>query len=207
MRTPVKTEELRVKNLHTAHRRRWLVAALFTLHFSLVLSACGFHLRGGALSHFPSEFSTLRIEMPGRMVGSRDPLRLVVEAALREQARVTLVTAGQVPVLVLEPEQFSTGAVSVTAAGRASEYQITLMVGFRLRTATGQDLLPPQTIRLQREYVYDPVNVVAKEREEQDLKEVMRRDVAAQIVRRLARAPTSPPVQKKPVEPPATVSP
>lgn len=160
---------------------------------SLPLVSCGFQLRGSALSSFPSELSTLRVEMPGRLVGNQDPLRAAVESALRQQAGVTLATTGQVPVLVLEPEQFATGAISVTTTGRASEHQITLTVSFQLRNAAGEVLLPQQTVRLQREYVYDPLNVVAKEREEQDLKEVMRRDVASQIVRRLARAPLKPP--------------
>lgn len=170
-----------------------LFSTFFILHFSLALSACGFQLRGSAVSGFPPELSTLRVEMPGRLVGNQDPLRVAVETALRQQAGVTLATTGQVPVLVLDPEQFTTGAISVTTAGRASEYQITLVVSFQLRNAAGAVLLPPQTVRLQREYVYDPLNVVAKEREEQDLKEVMRRDVASQIVRRLARAPLKPP--------------
>ena len=159
----------------------------------LLLTSCGFHLRGSAVSGFPAELSTLRVEMSGRLVGSQDPLRLAVETALRQQAGVTLATTGSVPVLVLEPEQFGSSAISVTTAGRASEYQISLTVNFQLRDAAGGVLLPPQTVRLQREYVYDPLNVVAKEREEQDLKEVMRRDVASQIVRRLARAPLKPP--------------
>ncbi len=172
--------------------------ALTALVLCLALAGCGFQLRGSALSSFPSELSTLRVEMPGRLIGNQDPLRVAVETALRQQAGVTLATTGEVPVLVLEPEQFATGAISVTTAGRASEHQITLTVSFQLRNAAGAILLPQQTVRLQREYVYDPLNVVAKEREELDLKEIMRRDVASQIVRRLARAPLQPQAPAKP---------
>ncbi len=192
----MKNEKLKMKNNKRAGRA--LFSIFFILHFSLALSACGFQLRGSAVSGFPAELSTLRVEMPGRLVGNQDPLRLAVESALRQQASVSIVPTGEVPVLVLEPEQFATSAISVTTAGRASEHQITLTVSFQLRNPTGAVLLPQQTVRLQREYVYDPLNVVAKEREEQDLKEIMRRDVASQIVRRLARAPLQPQAPVKP---------
>jgi LPS-assembly lipoprotein len=177
-------------------RTRSAVFRLLLVACSLSLVSCGFQLRGGALSQFPAGLSTLRVEMTGRLTGSHDPLQLAMEAALRRQAGVTIVTTGQVPVLVLEPEQFGSSAISVTSAGRAGEVRVSLAVSFQLRDASGAVLLPTQTVRLQREYVYDPLNVVAKEREELDLKEIMRRDVAGQIVRRLARAPASPPAKR-----------
>jgi len=48
-------------------------------------------------------------------------------------------------------------------------------------------------LRLQRDYRFNPLNVLAKEQEEANLKRELRRDALSQIVRRLARLK---PVQK-----------
>jgi len=42
---------------------------------------------------------------------------------------------------------------------------------------------------LLRDYTFDPVNVLAKEEEEQELIRTMQRDAVQQILRRLSRAP------------------
>lgn len=168
----------------------------------LLLVSCGFHLRGSMVEGFPKEFSVLRIKLSDRLAVRHEPLRQAVENALRDEAHVTVVEQEKVPTLVLEPESVSSGAVSVNRAGKVSEYRISYSVSFQLLDGEGKELLGGQTIRLVRDYVYDPLGVIGKEREDQELREAMRRDAASQIVRRLARAPTKPPApNKKPTAP------
>jgi outer membrane lipopolysaccharide assembly protein LptE/RlpB len=48
-------------------------------------------------------------------------------------------------------------------------------------------LSEPQTVKVQRDHQFDRLNVLAKEREEQELRREMQRDAAQQILRRLSR--------------------
>lgn len=162
----------------------------------LSLSGCGFHLRGSKVEGFPKEFAVMRIKLTDRLAGRHEPLRQAVENALREEAGVTVTEQKKVPTLVLDPESVGSGAVSVNRAGKVSEYRINYSVSFSLLDGDGKELLAAQTIRLVRDYVYDPQGVIGKEREDLELREAMRRDAASQIVRRLARAPTTPPVPR-----------
>jgi LPS-assembly lipoprotein len=51
----------------------------------------------------------------------------------------------------------------------------------------GKALAESQTIRVQRDHAFDRLNVLAKEREEQELRREMQRDAVQQILRRLSR--------------------
>lgn len=164
----------------------------------LPLVSCGFHLRGSLVEGFPKEFAVLRIKLSDRLAGRHEPLRQAVENALRDEASVTIVEQEKVPTLVLDPESVGSGAVSVNRAGKINEYRINYTVTFRLLDGEDKELLGSQTIRLVRDYTYDPQGVIGKEREDLELREAMRRDAASQIVRRLARAPTVPPIPTKP---------
>ena len=175
--------------------RRTVTVSLFLVSCLLYLSlnGCGFHLRGSIVEGFPKEFAVMRIKLSDRLAGRHEPLRQAVENALRDEASVTIVEQEKVPTLVLDPESVGSGAVSVNRAGKISEYRISYSVVFRLLDGEGKELLGSQTIRLVRDYTYDPQGVIGKEREDLELREAMRRDAASQIVRRLARSPTVPP--------------
>jgi outer membrane lipopolysaccharide assembly protein LptE/RlpB len=48
-------------------------------------------------------------------------------------------------------------------------------------------LSEPQTVKVQRDHQFDRLNVLAKEREERELRNEMQRDAAQQILRHLSR--------------------
>ena len=53
-------------------------------------------------------------------------------------------------------------------------------------SAAGAEILPRQKLTLSRDYAYDDSLVLAKQHEEQDLRESLARDLAALVARRLA---------------------
>ena len=86
--------------------------------------------------------------------------------------------------LTLKPEQFSQRNLSLTAQARAAELELTLASDFIL-TQTDQDpVIARATVN--RQMLNDPRNVVGKTEELRLLREEMRRDLAAQIVRRVS---------------------
>jgi LPS-assembly lipoprotein len=77
--------------------------------------------------------------------------------------------------------------LTVDASGKVNAYLVKYELSFNVVDAAGEPLLLPQTLRLQRDYRFNPLNVLAKEQEEETLRRELRRDALYQIVRRLAR--------------------
>ena len=164
---------------------------LFTLYLVscisyLLLSGCGFQLRGAGAYKLPDSLATLRVIVQGSQ-SVNDPLRLAMEDTLRTQAGATVVQTGDVPVLIVSTENIENQVLAVDTSGKVSAYLVRYELSFNVVDAAGEALLPPQTLRLQRDYRFNPLNVLAKEQEEETLKRELRRDALSQIVRRLAR--------------------
>lgn len=165
---------------------------LFTLYLVscisyLLLSGCGFQLRGAGTYKLPDSLATLRVIVQGSQ-SVHDPLRLAMEDVLRTQAGGTVVVqSGDVPLLVLSTENIDNQVLTVDTSGKVNAYLVRYELGFNVVDAAGEPLLPPQTLRLQRDYRFNPLNVLAKEQEEETLRRELRRDALSQIVRRLAR--------------------
>lgn len=151
-----------------------------------LLAGCGFQLRGAGNYQLPASLSTMRVMVAGSQAAN-DPLRLAMEDALRVQAGVAIVQTADATTLIITHESVGSQTLSVDASGKVAEYLLRYEIGFSVADATGQPLAPPQTLRLQRDYRFNPLNVLAKEQEEANLKRELRRDALSQIVRRLSR--------------------
>ena len=152
----------------------------------LLLVACGFQLRGVSSVRLPSELTTLRVTMSG---GRYPPLLVEMRNALLALGGVHLTddVLADVPVLQLHGESSENQVLAIDSSGRISAYLINYRVTFLLAGADGKLLLPEQSVKLQREYSFDRLNVIATEKQSEFLQNEMRRDAAQQILRRLAR--------------------
>ncbi len=119
---------------------------------------------------------------------ANDPLLVAMKNALRTQAKIKVEDAPDVPVLILSNERFQSETLSVGSTGKVSEYLLKYELSFRLTNIKGGDDTAPQTIRIRRDYTFDSLNVLAKEKEGQALKNQMRRDAVQQVLRRLSRS-------------------
>ncbi len=152
---------------------------------TLLLTACGFHLRG----HAGMPFDTLYLDAatPGtpliaelRRNLDANKVRLVSSA---EQADVVLN-------IVLEaPEKH---ILTLGGSGRVTEFQLRYRVSLRAYDLKGNDWIPAEEIILRRDFTYDDAKILAKESEEVMLYQSMRSDMVQQIVRRLSRAKPQP---------------
>jgi LPS-assembly lipoprotein len=153
---------------------------------AILIAGCGFQLRGLGTAQLPPSLTTLRVVVQGSQAAN-DPLRLTMEDALRVQAGATITQAGDAPVLTLTRENIDSQVLTVDASGKVSTYLVRYELSFNVVDAGGEALLLPQTLRLQRDYRFNPLDVLAKEQEEETLKRELRRDALSQVVRRLAR--------------------
>ena len=86
--------------------------------------------------------------------------------------------------------------LSLSAAGRAREFQLRYRVGFRVHDGKGGDFLPASQVQLTRDVTFNDSAVLAKETEEQLLYRDMQFDMVQLIMRRLAAAqPAKPAAQ------------
>ena len=152
---------------------RSLVLALL-----LLLAGCGFHLRGTA----DVPFQTLYL--PSSDSGIALDLKRNVQAGTR--ARVVDDPKQAEAILAFTEENREKNILSLTGAGRVSEFQLRYRVGFRVHDGKGADYVPLTTIALTRDITFSDTDVLAKEAEEQLLFRDMQSDMVQQIMRRLA---------------------
>ncbi len=116
--------------------------------------------------------------------------RSELTAALTSQLRLEgaeIVADGSGLVLRLGEERFQQRNLSLTAQARSAEVELTMTVAISLRNGA-TELIPGDDAQVVRQFLNDPRNVVGKTEELRLLREEMRRDLAAQITRRLVHS-------------------
>jgi len=146
----------------------------------LLLAACGFQLRGTASLPFET------IYVPDATSGIALDLKRNIRSGTN--ARVLDEAKGAEAQLQFSEESRQKEILSITAAGRVSEYRLIYRVRFRVSDGKGIDFLPPSTVTLTRDMTFEDSQVLAKEGEEQLLFRDMQLDMVQQIMRRIATA-------------------
>jgi LPS-assembly lipoprotein len=151
----------------------------------LLLTACGFHLRG----HAGLPFNTLYLEAANLNTPFIDELRRNLEIN-----NVRLVnTADKADVILnIASEMPEKQILSLSGSGLVNEFQIRYRVSVHAYDLKQQEWIPTEELLLQRYYTYDNNQVLAKEAEEALLYKSMRTDMVQQIVRRLSHAKPQP---------------
>ncbi len=147
--------------------------------FIALLAGCGFHLRG----QVALPYSTLHISGPSATSVSNSLKRVLRSSGVRlvdrqEDAELTMVILSDVR---------EKSILSLSAAGRAQEYELRQRLSYRIITA-GEPDLPAGEILSQRSISFNDAQVLAKESEENLLYRDMENDVVQQLLRRLQAA-------------------
>ena len=181
--------------------------AVLALGITVLLSACGFHLRGSNGS-FMLPFATMYIGLP-----ETSPLAIGLKRYIRAIGSTEVVNtkdgADAVLEVLTDPERNRTKTIlSLNTSGRVQEYQLGYSINFRVLDKAGNQLLAPTTISLVRPITFNDSQVLAKETEEAALYRDMRNDLVQQIMRRLAAIkPVLPAMSVAPVAPVTPVAP
>ncbi|MEQ1526481.1 MAG: LPS assembly lipoprotein LptE [Gallionella sp.] len=151
----------------------------------LLLTACGFHLRGQVGMSFQSIYLTAPNlnspfvnELRRNLVANKVSL-----ASGAEQSDV---------VLNIVSEYTEKQVLSLGGDGRVNEYRLIYRVSLRAYNQQQQEWIPAEDMSLRRDFSYDDTQILAKEAEETLLYQSMRTDMVQQIVRRLSRAKPTP---------------
>jgi len=155
--------------------------ALLAAAAALLLSACGFHLRG-ALS-LPADIGPIRVT-------AGDPYSPLAEGlaqALQRSGGQAMAEGPREGVATLNVlvEKWGSNPIAVDAQGRAQEFTLQYATVFDLRRADGSIAVPSQTIELGRDYVAPPTDSDGAEAEREILQRELRREMVASILRRI----------------------
>tara|TARA_R100000005_G_scaffold86226_1_gene55006 strand:+ start:1876 stop:2394 length:519 start_codon:yes stop_codon:yes gene_type:complete len=152
------------------------------LLLAVLLSACGFQLRGAASSTgLPAEWRQLHLETGSpnseftRELRSRFSANGIEWVDRKEAAYI----------LQLEPERFSQRNLSLTSEARAAEFELTLQTRFTVRAPDGTIAMESSEALVTKQMENDPSNVVGKAEEIRILQAEMRGELAQQILRRI----------------------
>lgn len=143
-----------------------------------ILAGCGFQLR--RVVGIP--FARLHLDAPaGSAVGEQ------IRKALVSGGYVQLVdTPGQAEaVLKLGAESNSKTILSLSGAGRVTEYRLNYRVGYSVTAPDGRPWIESDVIELTRDFTYSDATFLAKSSEESLLYRDMQDQAAQQILRRL----------------------
>jgi LPS-assembly lipoprotein len=157
------------------------LARVLALCTSAVLCvACGWQLRGR--TRLPEVMQVTYIDAKDRYSAFtqalQDHLRTSGARLVQEPTSAT----AEIRVLRDESGQ---RVLSISARNTPQEYEVYYVVEYAVRNSEGE-LLPTERLELTRDYTYDEAAVLAKQREQAVLREALARDLAAQVVRRIA---------------------
>lgn len=160
-------------------RRRSLTLLLASLVAASLVTGCGFKLRGPQ----PLPFETLYVGAnPNSEFGAALRRRIAtsgtttaIEDAAAADARLEILRN-------LRTQDI----LSLSSAGKVSEFQLNQTLTFRVVDRAGTQLIPATSISARREYTFDDAQVIAKEQEEALLWRDMENDLLQQLMRRLA---------------------
>ena len=165
--------------MHNSYTLQRLIVLLIGM--SVLLSGCGFHLRGS--QDFSAQINSLFIEGTPAQSDLGRELRQAFSAA---KVNVLEDKFGADLTLVIRQDQKAKRVISLDSSGQPNQYELSYQVQFLLLNKEAEERLPLQTVRLQREYIFDPSLILAKSSEEQRLQKDMLRQVVDQILRRVA---------------------
>jgi LPS-assembly lipoprotein len=160
-------------------RRFALALALAPL---MMLSACGFYLRGsGPQANLP--FKTVYVGFPESSSFGKELRRYIVGTG--GTVVVDNPKAAEAIIDVLS-ESRQKVILSLNSQGRVREYTLNYRLAFRVTDNKGAQLLPPTDLIATRTLTFNESQVLAKEAEEAALYRDMQSDLVQQLLRRIA---------------------
>ena len=146
------------------------------------LGACGYQLRGSG--GLPEGLSSVYIDSQSSVIANE--LQLYVEAA--GASRASSPTEADATIKV-GTERYDRRVLSVDATtGKEREFELSYVVSFSFTRKDGEELVSWQPVRLIRDFEFDADAVIGSSREEDTLREEMRRDAVQQMLRRIQAA-------------------
>lgn len=150
---------------------------------AVMLSACGFHMRGPAQLPFKSIY----LDFKGNSSLGTELKRYIRASGVE----VTDQAGSAEAVLQVLADGRDKKILSLNTNGQVREYSLYQRFSFQVKDPAGKVLIAPATITLKRDITYDANQELAKQAEEVLLYRDMQSDLVQQILRRLSASKTN----------------
>lgn len=157
---------------------------LTVLSLCVVISACGFHLRGKV--PIPEKLSVMAVQSSDRLLQ-----RKLSEALSFSGVTVVPSEADALAVLDLHNVVYDRTVRTLDDRGKVTGYILEYRVDFKVVDASGENLREAK-ISTRRDFNFDPDLVLQKEIEEESLREDMADDLTRRILRQLSTIAAAP---------------
>ncbi|MHC8413230.1 LPS-assembly lipoprotein LptE [Pseudomonas sp. Hz4] len=149
---------------------------LLVMGLAVLLSACGFQLRGTGTT----ELAFKELDLSARNAYGE------VVTQLRQvlQSSGVKVYSGAPYKLVLTDEQESQRILSYAGAGRTGEYQVSTVLSYDIRGESNLTLLSDK-LEVQKIFIHDGSNLVGSDQESNDARKETRRELVQRMMLRL----------------------
>ena len=146
---------------------------LLVMGLAVLLSACGFQLRGTGTN----ELAIKELDLSARNAYGEvvTQLRQVLESS------GVKVYSGAPYKLVLTDEQESQRILSYAGAGRTGEYQVSTVLSYDIRGESNLTLLSDK-LEVQKIFIHDGSNLVGSDQEANDARKETRRELVLSLI-------------------------
>jgi LPS-assembly lipoprotein len=149
----------------------------------LMLSACGFKMRGEA------NLSVALQRVHVQVADPFSPLKRDLDAALaRSGAKVEDKSGEGIAEITLANVSLAPIVRSVGATAFVNEFSMVYHVELAIADDTGKSLLPLQTIEHSREFTFDQSQAIGTNVEQDEIKKEMERDMVQTVMRKVEAA-------------------
>jgi len=150
---------------------------------ALLLGACGFHLQGR--EPMPAAFANTYIDTQDEQTDFVQDLR---KALIASNVKVINTKGSSGATIKVHDDAVAERILSVSARNIPTEYELTYRVKFSV-TSGGATLIDNEEVSATRDISFDEAQLLAKEREQEILREALAHDLVALVMRRLAALP------------------
>jgi len=145
---------------------------LIALLMLLIISSCGFHMRG------MTEISFKTISLEGKELSFTKNLKKVLNSN-----KVAIVSSTENPELRVEllSEESEKRILSLSGQGLVREFEIFYRVRYRVKTIDSEIWGQENIIETRKDFTYSDSNLIGKEEEERQLNEAMRNEAITNL--------------------------
>ncbi|MFA6386125.1 MAG: LPS assembly lipoprotein LptE [Candidatus Paceibacterota bacterium] len=144
---------------------------------ALLLSACGYHLRGAF--ELPGAMKSIYLE--GGSEQLRDQFKQLMSSS---SGQLVSTRQGAGIVVRILGEESNRRSLSLSSRGKTNEFELYYRLEYELTNAGNVMLMERQPIEIRREYYNDQVDVMAKENEENGIRNEMYQQAVRTIANR-----------------------
>lgn len=162
---------------------------------ALLMTACGFELRGSSPSSV-LPFSTIYIDNQLTGAAANNGVAIDLKRRLARSGSTTVVDDPKLAEAIVQvmSETRDRQILSLNSQGRVREYTLNYRVNFRVLDKSRRELRSAEQVAVSRTLTFNESAVLAKEGEEQSLYRDMQADMVGQLLRRIGATRPLPPL-------------